>query len=103
MGIAPDQVEAIFQPFVQADMGRTRAHGGTGLGLTISRQLARLMEGDLTVRTAPGQGSCFTLWLPAAAPDQAPARAPEPTLAVEQRPARVSEMGEALQAAPPTS
>ncbi|MBW3654744.1 MAG: PAS domain S-box protein, partial [Gemmatimonadetes bacterium] len=56
MGIAPDQVEAIFQPFVQADMGRTRAHGGTGLGLTISRQLARLMEGDLTVRTAPGQG-----------------------------------------------
>jgi PAS domain S-box-containing protein len=98
MGIAPDQVEAIFQPFVQADTGRTRAHGGTGLGLTISRQLARLMDGDLTVRTAPGQGSCFTLWLPAAAPDQAPARAPEPTLAVEQRPRGVAEMGEALQA-----
>jgi PAS domain S-box-containing protein len=98
MGIAPDQVEAIFQPFVQADMGRTRAHGGTGLGLTISRQLARLMEGDLTVRTAPGEGSCFTLWLPAAAPGPAPAHAPEPTLAVEQRPRGVAEMGEALQA-----
>ena len=97
MGIAPDQVEAIFQPFVQAEMGRTRQHGGTGLGLTISRQLARLMEGDLTVRTAPGQGSCFTLWLPAAAPGQAPTRAPEPALAVEQRPRGVSEMGEALQ------
>jgi hypothetical protein len=90
-------VEAIFQPFVQADMGRTRAHGGTGLGLTISRQLARLMDGDLTVRTAPGQGSCFTLWLPAAGPDQAPARTLEPALGVEQRPRGVSEMGEALQ------
>jgi hypothetical protein len=97
MGIAPDQVEAIFQPFVQAEMGRTRQHGGTGLGLTISRQLARLMDGDLTVRTAPDRGSCFTLWLPAATPGQAPARAPEPALAVEQRPRGVSEMGEALQ------
>ena len=97
MGIAPDQVEAIFQPFVQAEMGRTRQPGGTGLGLTISRQLARLMEGDLTVKPAPGQGSCFTLWLPAAAPGQAPARAPEPALAVEQRPRGAAEMGEALQ------
>jgi signal transduction histidine kinase len=67
VGIAPTEIDRIFRPFIQAEMGRSRTHGGTGLGLTISRQLARLMGGDLTVRSQLGRGSCFTLWLPAAA------------------------------------
>ncbi|GJG86787.1 histidine kinase [Gemmatimonadetes bacterium T265] len=69
VGIAPDQRERIFEPFTQAGAGTnpyTRAVGGTGLGLTISRRLARLMGGDLTVESTPGAGSTFTLWLPMA-------------------------------------
>ena len=67
IGMDEHQVTAVFEPFVQAETGRTRTKGGTGLGLTISRHLARLMDGDLTVRSKPGRGSCFTLWLPATA------------------------------------
>jgi signal transduction histidine kinase len=66
-GIAPEQVEAVFRPFVQADTGHTKTQGGTGLGLTISREFARLMGGDLTVDSRLGEGTTFTLWLPAAA------------------------------------
>ena len=62
-GIAADQLEAIFAPFVQAQSGHTRNKDGTGLGLTISRRLARLMNGDLTVRSVVGDGAVFTLWL----------------------------------------
>jgi signal transduction histidine kinase len=65
VGIARDDLERIFQPFVQVDGGYTRAHGGTGLGLTISRSLAQMMGGDLSVESTPGDGSRFTLWLPA--------------------------------------
>jgi signal transduction histidine kinase len=63
VGIAAEHLERIFEPFVQVDDARTRAAGGTGLGLTISRRLTRMMEGDLTVESRPGSGSCFTLWL----------------------------------------
>jgi signal transduction histidine kinase len=66
IGIAADQLEAVFAPFSQLQSGHTRRRDGSGLGLTISRRLARLMGGDLTVRSTPGQGSTFTLWLPAA-------------------------------------
>jgi PAS domain S-box-containing protein len=66
-GIPPERVAAIFEPFEQGDMSLTRRHGGTGLGLTIARRLAQLMDGDLTVRSDPGVGSSFFLWLGGAA------------------------------------
>ena len=62
-GIPQDALERIFEPFVQLDSGLTRAAEGAGLGLAISRRLARLMGGDLTVDSALGQGSTFTLSL----------------------------------------
>jgi signal transduction histidine kinase len=65
-GIEPAQLERIFEPFVQVDSGYTRRHEGTGLGLAISLRLARSMGGELSVESAPGEGSRFTLWLRAA-------------------------------------
>jgi signal transduction histidine kinase/CHASE3 domain sensor protein len=66
IGIAAGDLERIFQPFTQAEAGYTRQRMGTGLGLTISRRLALMMHGDITVESEPGKGSTFTLWLPAA-------------------------------------
>lgn len=63
IGIPPDRISAIFDPFVQVEGGHTRPIDGSGLGLTISRRLARLMGGDLTVKSEAGKGSSFTLWL----------------------------------------
>ncbi|HZF67606.1 MAG TPA: ATP-binding protein, partial [Gemmatirosa sp.] len=65
-GIPADRLQAIFEAFVQADMALTRTHGGAGLGLAISRRLARLMGSDITVRSEVGVGSTFFLWLAAA-------------------------------------
>jgi signal transduction histidine kinase len=73
VGIAPDRLAQMFEPFRQGDGGHTRTEGGAGLGLTLARHLARLMGGDVTVRSAPGVGSCFTLWLPAAESEEADA------------------------------
>src|SRR5690606_40862612 len=64
IGISPDAVENLFQRFVQADVSVTRKHGGTGLGLEISRSLAHLMGGDIFVSSEPGKGSTFTLQIP---------------------------------------
>jgi hypothetical protein len=65
IGITNEQLPLIFDPFVQGETGHTRSNDGSGLGLTISRRLARLMGGDITVKSTPGNGSAFTLWLPA--------------------------------------
>jgi len=61
IGIAPDRFGALFEAFVQADTSITRRYGGTGLGLTISRKLARALGGDVTVTSELGKGSTFTL------------------------------------------
>jgi len=63
IGIPRGRISSIFDPFVQVEAGRTRTAEGSGLGLTISRRLARLMSGDLTVVSETGSGSTFSLWL----------------------------------------
>ncbi|HYW08460.1 MAG TPA: HAMP domain-containing sensor histidine kinase [Longimicrobium sp.] len=65
VGIPPDRVAAVFEPFVQVRSDLTRTQEGTGLGLAISRELARGMGGNLRVESTPGVGSIFTLELPA--------------------------------------
>lgn len=98
-GIATEQMEVIFAPFVQGEGGHTRSQDGSGLGLTISRRLARLMSGDVTVRSTVGSGSTFTIWLPGlaggAAVDQS-ARGQISLIGHEPRVEGLAEVGEAL-------
>jgi signal transduction histidine kinase len=65
VGMDGEEMERLFQPFVQLDGSHTRRQGGTGLGLAITRKLANLMGGDVGVRSVPNEGSVFSLWLQA--------------------------------------
>jgi len=65
-GIPPEFLERVFEPFTQVDSSSTRLKGGTGLGLPVSRRLARLLGGDLEVESTEGRGSRFTLTVPLA-------------------------------------
>ncbi len=65
IGMTPDQLQEVFKEFTQADVSTTRKYGGTGLGLTISRRFCQMMGGDITVESALGVGTNFTVILPA--------------------------------------
>jgi signal transduction histidine kinase len=97
IGIPPGRIASIFDPFVQVEAGHTRTNDGSGLGLTISRRLARLMRGDLTARSEWGKGSTFSLWLNEAGPanrEAAAWRADAPDVAARLQ--GLSDIGTAL-------
>jgi len=78
-GIDGSKQETIFEPFTQLEEGLAHRAGGVGLGLAISRDLARAMKGDLAVESAEGKGSRFTLTLPRAGEPDAPDRRDQST------------------------
>jgi CheY-like chemotaxis protein/nitrogen-specific signal transduction histidine kinase len=71
IGIPEDRIDHVFEEFSQADNSTTRDYGGTGLGLAISRRFCRLLGGDVTLKSQPGEGSTFTIQLPAILPGSA--------------------------------
>jgi adenylate cyclase len=74
IGMTPEQLGRLFQAFAQAEASTSRDYGGTGLGLALTRQFCRMLGGDVAVDSAPGEGSTFTITLPAICPDaKAPA------------------------------
>ena len=65
IGMTPEQMEKLFQPFSQAEASMTRKYGGTGLGLEITRRFCKKLGGDITAKSKIGEGSTFTIKLPA--------------------------------------
>jgi PAS domain S-box-containing protein len=86
MGIPPDQLDRMFEPFEQADPSTTRRHGGTGLGLAICRQLVELMGGEISAFSAPGEGSRFFFSVPLHASKPASGETATPDRAIAGRP-----------------
>ncbi len=91
IGISQENADRIFDRFSQADTATTRAHGGTGLGLTISKVLAERMGGDITLRSELGKGCCFTLTLPLA-----PAQEPRRSLVTKEHPSAATQLSPGL-------
>ncbi|WP_216351395.1 PAS domain S-box protein [Leptolyngbya sp. 'hensonii'] len=88
IGIAPENLYKLFQPFVQIDSKLNRQHSGTGLGLALSRRIVDLHGGEITVQSQLGQGSCFTFQIP----DQPPS--PSPNIRPPRQPSDLSPASE---------
>lgn len=88
MGIAPDRRKAIFEPFAQEDDSTVRKFGGSGLGLTISNQLIELMGGRISMTSRVGEGSVFTITLPAERLEGSADQKPETNIAIAEAPAK---------------
>jgi PAS domain S-box-containing protein len=88
IGIAPEGLERLFQPFSQVDSGLARKFEGTGLGLALVKLLAELHGGVVAVESAVGEGSCFSVWLPFRAPKEKALIAPLPAVPCIEAPRR---------------
>jgi len=82
IGLSSEQIVRLFQSFTQADASTTRKFGGTGLGLALTRRFCQMMSGDVTVHSVPGEGSTFTIKLPATVTELASV---EPESLIEDR------------------
>ena len=91
IGMTAEQLGRLFQAFAQAEASTSRDYGGTGLGLAITRHFCRMLGGDVTVESAPGQGSTFTITLPALCPD-----ARSPVVETQPQSSRVAATGTVL-------
>jgi PAS domain S-box-containing protein len=84
IGMNPEQIDKLFQPFTQADASTSRKYGGTGLGMTITQHFTRMMGGEISVASEPGAGTTFTVLLPAEVRTEPPAPVPRPEAAEPQ-------------------
>jgi PAS domain S-box-containing protein len=81
IGMTPEQLDKLFQPFVQADASTSRKYGGTGLGMTITQLFIKMMGGEMNVASKPGTGTTFTVLLPVEVKAPPPAEVPQPEAA----------------------
>ncbi len=103
IGLTEEQMTRLFQPFTQADTSTTRVFGGTGLGLTISRRLARLLGGDVSVRSTAGMGSVFTVFVETGPLDGVPMLNPHEARELAERTATDDSRSASSGSGPPPS
>jgi len=93
IGMSPEQIDKVFEAFTQADNSTTRKYGGTGLGLTITKKFCQMLGGDISVNSALGKGSTFTIRLPSRIAASKPMAAREPSSTVKSNKDHVADSG----------